>query len=147
MTILPPILHANYINAPVEKVFTTLTTAKGWDAWFTKGMELDLGTKKMLFVWRNWGPDKVNISASATIQSYEPNNEFSFIWQEGKHDTLVKFTLSPLGKGTKVHVNESGYKNNDIGATDMNECATGWGEALTLLKFYLEHGVVYEEVP
>ena len=27
------------------------------------------------------------------------------------------------------------------------ECATGWGEALALLKFYLEHGVVYGEVP
>ncbi|MFX3625840.1 MAG: SRPBCC family protein [bacterium] len=147
MTILPPILHANYINVPIEKVFETLTTAKGWDAWFTKGMELDSDTGKMLFVWKNWGPDKVNTTASATIQSYEPTKEFSFIWQEGKHNTLVKFTLSPLGKGTKVEVSESGYKNNDVAATDMNECATGWGEALTLLKFYLEHGVVYEEVP
>ena len=27
------------------------------------------------------------------------------------------------------------------------ECAAGWGEALTLLKFYLEHGVTYGEVP
>ena len=25
----------------------------------------------------------------------------------------------------------------------MLECAAGWGEALTLLKFYVEHGVVY----
>jgi hypothetical protein len=26
-------------------------------------------------------------------------------------------------------------------------CATGWGEALTLLKFYLEHGLTYGAVP
>lgn len=23
------------------------------------------------------------------------------------------------------------------------ECAAGWGEAITLLKFYLEHGLIY----
>ena len=26
-------------------------------------------------------------------------------------------------------------------------CAAGWGEALTLLKFYLESGTKYGEVP
>jgi hypothetical protein len=25
----------------------------------------------------------------------------------------------------------------------MLECASGWGEALTLLKFYIEKGLVY----
>jgi len=26
------------------------------------------------------------------------------------------------------------------------ECASGWGEALTLLKFYIEHGIVYAQL-
>lgn len=147
MQVLPPILQTTYINASIEKVFNTLTTAKGWDAWFTKGCELNLETKKMLFVWKNWGPDRIDYKATATIQSYIENKEFSFIWSEGKHDTLVKFTLNSQGSGTRLHVNESGYKNNEKAAIQMNDCACGWGEALTLLKFYLEYGVVYEEAP
>lgn len=147
METLPPILHTTYINAPVEKVFETITTAKGWDAWFTKGMELNLETKKMLFAWKNWGPDKVELQATATIKSYKPNQEFSFIWNEGKHDTLVTLTVSPQGEGTRIEARESGYKNNQQAAVQMLDCACGWGEAITLLKFYLELGAVYQEAP
>jgi len=145
MQILPPILQTTYINAPIEKVFNTLTTAQGWDAWFTKGCELNLETKNILFVWKNWGADKISTQAKATIQSYIPHQEFSFTW--GKYNTLVKLTLSPQGNGTKLHVNESGYKNDKEAATQMLDCACGWAEALTLLKFYLEYGVVYKEAP
>ncbi len=38
---LPPIGHQVYIDVPLELVFTTLTTAAGWDAWFTQGTLLD----------------------------------------------------------------------------------------------------------
>ncbi len=54
-------------------------------------------------------------------------------------------------------VTESGYAQADLLATgvvgEMAQrspfamCASGWGEALTLLKFYLEHDVVYGSVP
>ncbi len=35
------------------------------------------------------------------------------------------------------------YPNSPEGRGNMLDCASGWGEALTLLKFYLEHGIVY----
>jgi hypothetical protein len=44
-----------------------------------------------------------------------------------------------------VHLTEKGYTNTPGGRRNMLECASGWGEALTLLKFYLEHGVTYTQ--
>ena len=36
-----------------------------------------------------------------------------------------------------------GTPNTPEGRDMILECASGWGEAATLLKFYIEHGVVY----
>ena len=43
--------------------------------------------------------------------------------------------------GTIVRLREAGYYNTPSGIRSMVECAAGWGEALTLLKFYVEHGI------
>ena len=32
---LTPIDYKTYIDVPSQRVFETLTTAAGWDAWFT----------------------------------------------------------------------------------------------------------------
>ena len=59
----------------------------------------------------------------------------------------VAFTLEPLGSGTLVKLTESGYSASERDAKAHVGCAVGWGEALTLLKFYLEHGLIYGHVP
>ncbi len=46
-------------------------------------------------------------------------------------------------EGTVVSVKEHGYQDSTEGHVRCLECATGWGEALTLLKFYVEHGLRY----
>ena len=38
---LPPIQWMTYIAAPIARVFRTLTTADGWDGWFTQGTSLE----------------------------------------------------------------------------------------------------------
>lgn len=40
---------------------------------------------------------------------------------------------------------EVGYSNSDKDIKTCINCAVGWGEAMTLLKIYLEEGVVYKE--
>ena len=40
-------------------------------------------------------------------------------------------------------VHEYGYPDTPEGWEQHMSCSTGWGEALTLLKFYVEHGVRY----
>lgn len=71
---------------------------------------------------------------------------FSFQWYPVGRDTptTVTFALESKHGGTVVTLTESGYADTAEARKMILECATGWGEALTLLKFYLEKGVVVE---
>src|SRR5689334_1953581 len=40
-SMLPAIKWMSYIAAPIDRVYRTLTTAEGWDAWFTRGTSLE----------------------------------------------------------------------------------------------------------
>ena len=42
-----------------------------------------------------------------------------------------------------MRLREHGYPDTPEGMAGLMSCATGWGEALTLLKFYVEHGLRY----
>jgi hypothetical protein len=77
----------------------------------------------------------------------QPGRSFAFRWGSGKGETTVRFTLEPHGLGTMVWVTESGYSHDEDDLISCLDCACGWGEALTLLEFYLEHGVTYGRVP
>lgn len=144
METLPPIKHVATINAPIEKVYETLTTGKGWDGWFTDGTVLDLETKRIQLVWTMNGPYKANGIETGPILSAIPDKEFSFKWHEGSHDTTVTFTLETKDNKTKITVTETGYLPTDKGIWQLLDCAIGWGEAITLMKFYLEHGIRYD---
>lgn len=43
--------------------------------------------------------------------------------------------------GTVVRLREHGSPNTPEGMAGFMNCAAGWGEAATLLKFYAEHGL------
>ncbi len=51
--------------------------------------------------------------------------------------------LSEQSGGTVLRLTEQGHANDSKGRAMALECAAGWGEAITLLKFYLEHGITY----
>jgi uncharacterized protein YndB with AHSA1/START domain len=89
------------------------------------------------------GPAHTNAEDGGPIIEALPNQRFVFQWQPGESPSTVAFELEPRGAGTVVYVTESGY-SSWIG---LIGCATGWGEALTLLKFYLEYGLTYGAVP
>jgi uncharacterized protein YndB with AHSA1/START domain len=139
-----PIRHSVYIDAPVETVYRTLTTAEGWDAWFTDGSEIDASPNgEVLLRWNEFGPSRITAEDGGAVLEAERNRRFVFEWEPGDTITTVAFTLIPHASGTILELEESGYET----LTSYMECAAGWGEALTLLKFYLEHGVTYGEVP
>ena len=141
---LTPIDYKTYIDVPPQRVFEILTTAAGWDAWFTRGTTLDARVGgNILLQWDNWGPDRIKTQDGGTVLELIADRRFVFTWQPDKQPTTVCFELQPLGTGTVVHLTDSGYTTPAI---YMN-CAAGWGEALTLLKVYLEYGVTYGEVP
>jgi hypothetical protein len=55
---------------------------------------------------------------------------------------MVSFKLIDYKNGTLVQLDEIGYVNTEHDIVACIDCAIGWGEALTLLKIYLEYGIV-----
>ena len=145
---LPPIHYNTYIDAPPEKVYDTLTTASGWDAWFTQSAQVDARPGGvMVFRWENFKVDRYTGESVGPVLEAEAPRRFVFQWTAGDSPTTIEFDLEPLGSGTVVTVTESGHTPSPKDLEALVECASGWGEALTLLKFYLEHGITYGEVP
>jgi len=134
----------SFIAAPPEKVYQTITSATEWDKFFTTGMELDPTPGGVCaFAWKDWGPDKYTLRVPGKVIEVKVAELFSFKWGVDKKATTVKFELEASNSGTIVTCSESGFRNNEYGRAAIVDCASGWGEAVTLMKFYLEHGVTY----
>ena len=145
---LPPIQVNTFIAVPPRRVYDALTTASDWDAWFTQGTELDARVGGgILFRWVDARVDRYTTTAGGPVLEAEPPRRFAFQWTPGDSTTTIEFNLEPLGPGTRLSVKESGHKLTQKDVEALADCAAGWGEALTLLKFYLEHGLTYGEVP
>lgn len=144
----PPIEYRTWIKAAPDRVWAALATAEGLNAWFTSGTELEPepgGTLRLR--WTAFGADRTTAEDGGPISAYEPPRRFGFTWQPGLTRTAVTFELEPHGGGTFVSVTETGHTDHPDDIVALVTCAAGWGEALTLLKMYCEHGVTYGEVP
>jgi len=138
------IKQRTFIAASPEKVYATITSAKEWDSFFTTGMRLDPRPGgRCVFAWENWGPDSYTLTASGEVLETEPPHRFTFKWGSKGKETRVNFDLVEKNGGTVVTLTEDGYRDDPEGRAMIMECASGWGEALTLLKFYIEHGITY----
>jgi uncharacterized protein YndB with AHSA1/START domain len=110
------------VRAPRERAYDALTRAEELDAWFTTGAEVE-----------NRGP---------VLEARRPER-YVFRWQAGLGGTTVEIDFDEHADGTVVRLREHGYPDTPAGWAGFCDCSTGWGEALTLLKFYVEHGVRY----
>ncbi|TCP24467.1 dihydroorotate oxidase B electron transfer subunit [Scopulibacillus darangshiensis] len=137
------IQQRTFIRVPVEEIYDTLTTAAGWNAWFTDGTNVNIknGKGEIHLVWIGLGGNKNTIEDGGPITKADPNRCFEFKWSPAKNlITTVTFTFERKENGTYLTVTDSGYDFDNLSALTM--CSTGWGEALTLLKFYLEYGII-----
>lgn len=139
------IKQRTFIEAPIEKVFETIISAREWDKFFTTGMELEPKLGGICnFSWQDWGPDFYSLIVPGKVMNIVHPKVFIFKWGEEGKESTVRFELEPLGNGTVLTITEDGYPDTPDGRKMILECACGWGEAATLLKFYLELGVVYK---
>lgn len=144
----PPIRQCIFIKAPPEKVFHAIATSEGWNAWFTDETEVDAHEGgSIVFRWTDSGPNHRTIEDRGPVLRCVENREFVFQWRPGVDPTTIAFTLAPLADGTRVDVVESGYTLRERDLKALVDCSGGWGEALALLKFYLEYGVVARDTP
>lgn len=138
--------HSTFIRADPSQVYSALTTAEGLDAWFTQGARVDARPGgEIHFRWVNWGPEHITAEDSGPVLEATPPSRFVFQWHPDLPDyaTTVEVDILPAEGGTIVSLREHGYADTPAAQVAMIDCASGWGEALTLLKFYLEYGVRY----
>lgn len=138
-----PIIHKVLIKSVRKKVFDSLTTAEGLDGWFTNGSFVDRRPEgKIIFKWVDWGVDKINTQAICPIVEVKVPERLVFKWWDD-HYTTVEIDFVEVEEGTVVSIKEYGYADTLEGHRRCLECAVGWGEALTLLKFFCEHRLGY----
>ena len=141
-----PIIHRVFIQAEAGRIYDALTTATELDRWFTTGASVDARVGgEIHWRWQNWGPDSVTTEDGGPVLEAQRPQHFVFQWHPDSPDyvTTVEFTIEPVENGSVVQLREHGYHDTLEGRQAMINCATGWGEALTLLKFYVEHNVCY----
>ncbi len=100
------------IGAPPQRVWQVLTEAVHISGWFGDATEIDLRSGgAIVFAWNKYG------SHHGVVEQVEPPRFFSYRWArpasmsrlaEGS-STLVEFTLSPDGAGTRLRVVETGF--------------------------------------
>lgn len=146
-TIDDEIRYASLVRAPIEAVYDGIATAQGLDGWFTQSAEVDARPGgEIVFRWAGFGADKVTDTARGPVLAAERPRRFVFQWHASDDPTwmtTVEIEFEPVAEGTLIRLRETGYPDTPAGLRAMLNCAAGWGEALTLWKFYIEHGLRY----
>jgi uncharacterized protein YndB with AHSA1/START domain len=122
------------LDAPVERVWQVITDPAYVARWFGDKAEIDLRPGgAAVFGWSEHG------DGAARVERVEPPHVFAFRWMR-EHDvpydeagtTLVEFTLSPDGAGTRLRLVESGFSDEG----HLKENSGGWDAELgDLVRF------------
>jgi uncharacterized protein YndB with AHSA1/START domain len=138
----PVVEHCTLIEASPEEVYRALATSQGLNAWFTTDSTVDARSGgSIVFRWKNFGIDRIATEDGGPVLEAVPGKVFAFQWFPAGpgNPTTVRIELSPYGSGTRVHLTEKDFPpGSDKGLSAALMVAVGWGEALTLLKYYLE---------
>lgn len=140
------IRHATLIWAKPQRVYEACTNAGELDRWFTNGASIDpRAGGEIRFRWVDWGPDQFyGEEGGPVLEARRPER---FVFQRRtdgpEYATTVEMDFEPIEEGTVVRLRERGYRDTPSGHRALADSAAGWGEALTLLKFYVESGLRY----
>jgi uncharacterized protein YndB with AHSA1/START domain len=138
--------HAVLVRSAPELLYDALTTGEGLDSWFTTGAEVEPHTGGHIrFRWVDWGPDGITTEDGGPVLEANRPKRFVFQWHPDtpEYMTTVEIDFEQVESGTLIRLREYGYLDTPSGRRACLDCATGWGEALTLLKFFVEHGLRY----
>ena len=144
MTMTREVRFATIVRAEPEKAFDAIATADGLDGWFTKGTELQPKPGGALVLrWQDWGIEKFTGEMVGDVVETRRPDRFSFRWpvDSGGYMTTVTIDIEAHEEGSVVRLVEGIYDDDEVGTQDMLNRATGWAQALTLMKFWVEHGI------
>ena len=130
--------HSTFIRAPREKVYDAFATADGLNAWFTTAAKIDPRPGgAMLFRFVDWDAEKVNAEFPGRVIEAKRPSRFVYAWGEPDKESIVEIDLEEREGGTLVRLREHGFR--EVKSVIGN--AAGWGEAMTLWKFWVEHRI------
>jgi uncharacterized protein YndB with AHSA1/START domain len=127
------------IAAPPERVWEIVTQPQHMGAWFgDAGAERDGDTITMR--WERFGAHALRVVRE------EPPHVFAYRWdamEADAGDTLVEFTFTPEGDGTRLKVTESGWTQLRTSPERQQELrngnADGWKHELADLERYAQN--------
>jgi uncharacterized protein YndB with AHSA1/START domain len=133
------------VAAPIERVWEILTQPEHFQRWFAfDGATIDLRPGgEIVMRWQEHG------TFYARVEEVDPPQRFSYRGARLPDDpvdvgnaTLVTFTLSREGQGTRLRVVESGFRDLDVLAEVQAETAegniAGWHGAFSTLEAYVQ---------
>lgn len=132
--------HRLLIRAGSRRIWRALTTGE-LENWFATRVLIDWPIS-IHIRWKNWGPDRYTGDATWHLEVAEAHKHLAFRWKSHPThpETRVDIRFQSRGPITRIEFTERGF-GDDTSAAMAN--AVGWGEAMTLLKFYVEHGLRY----
>lgn len=126
------IIQTEVIRAPIVDVFRAMTVARTVDEWGGGPARIQLRVDGKFSLWDG---DMYGI-----IKEYDFPNRLVFTWREEKWeesipDSIVRWDLEEVSRGTRLHLQHSGLSSRRIREIHND----GWGEYfLGPLKAYLE---------
>ncbi len=146
MTSVREVRFETIVRAEPEKVYDAIATADGLNGWFTSSTTLEARPGgALVFRWKNWGVEKFTGEMTGDVVEARRPDRFTFRWpvDSGGYMTTVTIDIETHEEGSVVRLVEGVYEDDDVGTQDMLNRASGWAQALTLMKFWIEHGVTY----
>jgi uncharacterized protein YndB with AHSA1/START domain len=137
------------INAPLDRVWRALTTAKDIAAWFQVTIEGEIGPGKEAWMTSQY-PGHTGQRFLVRFKEMTPNKRFVWEWHPGAVDpavdysrepwTTVTFTLEPVGAGTRLSVAETGFNQISLArrAKVFQDNTQGWTEVIVWIQKYAE---------
>ena len=137
------------VNAPPERVWRVLTSARDLATWFRVTVEGDIAPGAEIWM-TSLMPGFEGQRFAVRITEMTPPRRFAWQWHPGAVDpgvdysrepwTTVTFTLEPSGKGTRLSVSETGFTAISLARrakvyADNNQ---GWAEVIVWIQEYAE---------
>jgi uncharacterized protein YndB with AHSA1/START domain len=134
------------IDAPIEVVWAVITDPAHVSGWFGDTAEIDLRPGgRITHAWKEEG---ALTEERGIVDRVESPHHFSYRWIRGgeaetreDNSTLVEFTLTVDGEGTRLRVVETGFSKLDWPEEERREDAEshreGWEHELGELRDYV----------
>ena len=137
------------VNAPPERVWRILTTAKDLGTWFEMKVEGEITQGAEVWMTTT-NPRYAGMRFVMRIKELTPPRRFVWQWHPSAVDpavdysqepwTTVTFTLEPSGTGTRLSMSETGFNELSLArrAKAYADNTQGWNEVMVWIQKYAE---------